>query len=295
MDTMQYSCLHTHTIFCDGHDDIETICRSAYGKGLFAIGFSAHAPIHKKTGFQSDWHLRDDRLEEYLDAVNTARRRWEGRLQVFLGLEVDYIPGLMGPADQDLHELGLDYSIGSVHYVVPPRGKPFTVDDAPKEFETGIREGFAGDGTALMEAYWDTVEAMIRAGGFDILGHVDLVKKNTPQGQWFSLEGAPYCRRIAGVAGLIAETVTGSPWVVEVNTGGLNRVITQDTYPSLPFLRLLNEKQVPVIITADAHRAADVDGHYQTARETLLAAGYAHAVLFGGRKGGLPVWIREPL
>ncbi|MDR3333816.1 MAG: histidinol-phosphatase [Treponema sp.] len=286
---MKYSCLHTHSIFCDGKDDIETICRSAYEKGLVSIGFSSHGPIHQKTGFQSDWHLREDRVAAYLDEVRAARCRWTGRLQVFLGLEVDYIQGLMGPADQDLHELGLDYLIGSVHYVVPPRGAPFTVDGDHEEFETGIREGFAGDGEALIHAYWDAVEGMIRAGGFDILGHLDLVKKNTSQEQW---EGEPYRRRIAGIATLIAEARGQSPFVVEVNTGGLNRLITRDTYPSLALLRLLKEQHVPVMINADAHQARDVDGHYEDARETLLAAGYTETVLFAGSPG---VWTREAL
>jgi histidinol-phosphatase (PHP family) len=289
---MNYSCLHTHSIFCDGHDEIETFCSQAYKKGLVSIGFSAHAPIYRKTGFRSDWHLREDRLEEYMDTVRDARRRWEGKLQVFLGLEVDYIPGLMGPGDRDFQELGLDYIIGSVHYVLPPQGgEPFTVDDTAEVFAQGIREGFAGDADALVATYWDTVEKMILDQGFDILGHADLVKKNNPQGQWFSLEGAGYIRRLSRIAALLGER----SMVVEVNTGGLNRYKIPDTYPSLTMLGLLREQEVPVIITADAHRAEHLDGHYGEARETLLRTGYTQAVLFQGRKDGRPVWIGEPL
>jgi histidinol phosphatase-like PHP family hydrolase len=29
-----YSCLHTHTVFCDGSDDIETFCQTAHAKGF---------------------------------------------------------------------------------------------------------------------------------------------------------------------------------------------------------------------------------------------------------------------
>lgn len=289
---MNYSCLHTHSTFCDGHDEIETFCSQAYEKGLVSIGFSAHAPIYRKTGFRSDWHLREERLEEYMDAVRDARRRWEGKLQVFLGLEVDYIPGLMGPGDRDFQELGLDYIIGSVHYVIPPQGgEPFTVDDSAEVFARGIREGFAGDADALVETYWDTVEKMILDQGFDILGHADLVKKNNPQGQWFSLEDERYIQRISRIAQILGER----SMVVEVNTGGLNRYKIPDTYPSLSMLRLLKEQEVPVIITADAHRAEHLGGHYDEARETLVRAGYTQAVLFQERKDGRPVWIGESL
>ena len=179
-DTAGLSCLHTHTFFCDGRDDVETYCRRAWEKGLASLGFSAHGPLTKKTGIVTDWNLPDDRLEAYLDAVRKARRRWQGRLPVYLGLEVDYIDGLMGPADKDYRRMGLDYLIGSVHFVVPPHSAPFAVDGSRQDLEQGLWEGFGGDGEALTRAYWDSVAAMIRAGGFEILGHVDLIKKNNP-------------------------------------------------------------------------------------------------------------------
>jgi histidinol-phosphatase (PHP family) len=289
---MKYSCLHTHSNFCDGHDDIETMIRSAYERGFVSIGLSSHAPITGKTGIRSAWHMEDGRLEAYMETVHAARRRWEGRISVFLGLEVDYIRGLIGPADRDIRGLGLDYIIGSVHYVPSPRGTGlFAVDSPPGEFERDIGAVFSGDGETLMETYWDTLEDMIREGGFDILGHADLIKKNNPRQRWFSMEGESYHRRLQRAASAIADTAV----TVEANTGGLIRGSTPDTYPSLPFLRLLGEKDVPVIITADAHRAESLGGHYEEARRTLLAAGYTHAVLFEGRKGGGPVWRREPL
>ncbi|GHV60839.1 histidinol-phosphatase [Spirochaetia bacterium] len=296
---MNYSSIHTHTTFCDGKDDIETCCRRAREKGLVSIGFSAHAPIGRKTGFKSDWHLRDDRLEEYIGAVRAARSRWEGRLQVFLGLEVDYVPGLMGPSDADYRDLGLDYLIGSVHYLIPPRGaEPFTVDGSPEELEKGLREAYGGDGEALAGAYWDALEAMIRSGGFDVLGHADLIKKNNRGNRIFNPSGAAGLRRTGEIARALgaahaAGGAARSRITVEVNTGGLNRKKIDDTYPSIPFLRLFCENHVPAIITADAHQAEDLDGHYGEAREALLAAGYTETVLFDGRKNNKALWKKE--
>jgi histidinol-phosphatase (PHP family) len=266
------------------------MCRAAWEKGLAAIGFSAHGPIRRKTGFKTSWHLPDERLEEYMAAVRDARRRWEGKLPVYLGLEVDYIRGLIGPADRDIQELGLDYIIASVHYVIPPgKAGPFAVDGSVEELERGIREGFGGDGEAMMGYYWDAVQEMIAAGGFDILGHVDLVKKNNTGGRWFNPEGGAYRQR----SGEIAAAARGV--AVEVNTGGIIRGKITETYPSLSLLRLFREHGVPALITADAHRAEDLDGHYQAARETLLAAGYGEHIIFQGRKNGSPLWLREAL
>jgi histidinol-phosphatase (PHP family) len=288
---MVYSCIHTHTRFCDGEGEVEDFCFKARDKGFGSLGFSAHAPILKKTGIATDWHVREDRLGEYLDEVRAAKRRWEGRLNVYLGLEVDFIPGLMGPADRDYRDMGLDYIIGSVHFLIPPRGVPFTVDGPPEEMETGIREGWGGDAREAVHAYWDNLEAMLRAGGLDVLGHPDLIKKNNLRDRWFSEEDGFYRQRIGAAAALASRTGV----TAEINTGGMNRKKISAPYPSLPFLRRFRECNVPMVINADAHRCEDLDGHYKEAREALLAAGYTETVLFEGRKDGLAQWRAEKL
>jgi histidinol-phosphatase (PHP family) len=291
-----FSCLHTHTFFCDGKDDVETYCRRAWEKGYHSLGFSAHGPVTRKTGLTNDWNLPEDRLEAYLDAVREARRRWEGKLRVYLGLEVDYIGGLMGPADRDYRDLALDYLIGSVHYIIPPHAAPFTVDGSREELDRGLKEGFGGNGEALARCYWDQVAAMIRAGGFDILGHADLIKKNNrpsgTAGAFFDPAGPDYLRRIGEIAALAGEAAR-SGMVVEVNTGGLNRGKVNETYPSPAMLRLFRAERIPAIITADAHRARDLDGHYGDALEVMRRAGYTETVLFEGREGGRPRWVER--
>jgi histidinol-phosphatase (PHP family) len=188
----------------------------------------------------------------------------------------------MGPADQVYRELGLDYIIGSVHYIFPPGGgEPFTVDGPKDEFERDLRVHFGGDRETLAAVYWETAAEMIRSGGFDILGHLDLVKKNNPGGGWFS----------AAIIPLVA----GSGCVVEVNTGGMNRGLLDEPYPSPRILSLLQEAAAPVIITADAHSAAHLDGHYREAGEVLLKTGYRRVSVFEGRRAGKPVWKSEQI
>ena len=298
---MPFACIHTHTNFCDGADDIETCCHAAHRKGLESLGFSGHAPIFRKTGFRSNSNMSDEKLREYIEAVRAAKKRWEGKLPVYLGLEVDFIPGLTGPADRDYREMNLDFIIASVHFVIPPRGEPFTVDDSYEIVCKGIKEGYGGDPMGMVESYFNSEEAMIRAGCFDVLGHSDLVKKNNsgPSAKglsaarniFFSEETAYYRGRTAALAQLMA----GTGFKGEVNTGGINRGKIKDCYPSPAFLKLFWEQGVQMVINADAHRAEDVDGHYREARETMLAAGYTETVLFEGRKNGRPVWKSEKL
>jgi histidinol-phosphatase (PHP family) len=283
---MSLACIHTHTVFCDGKDDIETFCHTAHEKRLASLGFSAHAPIFAKTGFHTNWHLADERLGEYIDSVRSAKKRWEGRLPVYLGLEVDFIPGIMGPADKDYREMGLDYIIASVHYILPPRGEFFTVDGPLQEVEQGIKEGFGGDPMGMLESYLDSEEAMIRAGGFDVLGHPDLVKLHNKDNKFFDPKSDFYLKKIAALSALMAEADVPS----ELNTGGLNRNKISECYPSVDFLKHFRSKNVPIVINADAHRAADLDGHYDEARRAMLEAGYTETVLFDGRVNGKAAW-----
>jgi histidinol-phosphatase (PHP family) len=286
---MYTSCLHTHTEFCDGKGDVESFCRTAYARGLAAIGFSAHAPLAKKTGLKTNWHLKDEDLDRYIDRVNAARRRWEGKLQVYLGLEIDYIKGLTGPADRDFKALDLDYCIGSVHYIFPPKGgEPFTVDDGAEEFKRHMDRHFPKDGEGMAEAYWDAVEEMLSLGGFDILGHLDLVMKNNQRGEYFDPRGDRYRRRIARIAASAARS--GS--VVEVNTGGMNRGKTTEPYPSPELLRLLRQEGARMTITADAHEPAHLGGNYDLARRLLLEAGYSELSEFAGKEKG---WKTMPI
>ena len=283
------SSLHNHTVFCDGADEVETMCRSAFEKGLVSIGFSSHAPVGK-LGLETDWHMKDGLLPSYVSEVRAARKRWEGRLGVYLGFELDYIKGLGFGTGEGLAELEPDYLIGSVHYVIPPGGgleNAFTVDEPPELMAENIVSKLGGDGEAMMHAYWDAVLEMVKLGGFDIVGHLDLVKKNNAGNRWFDEKGGAYMQRAEEAVRAIA----AAGLVVEANTGGMNRGSLDETYPSLPILRLLRRHEVQITISADAHRAADVAGHYGEAGRILRSAGYAGHVLFAGRSGGKPVWL----
>jgi histidinol-phosphatase (PHP family) len=294
----RFSSLHNHTIFCDGKDDIETMCRAAFEKKLCAIGFSAHAPITKKTGIESHWHLKDDKFEGYIDQVLAAKKRWRGKLEVLRGFEIDYIKGLRSALDRDITEVNPDYLIGSVHYIIPANGaKPFTVDGSQEELTQGINEGFNGDAQAFMNSYYDAQLEMIALGGFDILGHADLIKKYC-FGKYLWTEEIEICRQkeIARAVGDAIGNAAGKAGVIaEVNTGGVNRKKINEVFPSETFLRFFHENNVPVIITADAHCAQDIKGNYDTAVKTLLSAGFSeHVIIF--RKNEKKIkYIKEKL
>ena len=291
-DKQELSCLHTHTNFCDGKTDVEAMCEAAFSKGFVSLGFSSHAPITKKTGLETNWHIKDQNLGEYIDAIEKAKKRWDGKLTVYSGLEVDYIAGYCGPSDADIQALPLDFIIGSVHYLISPKsGEPFNIDEYPDGF-SNVLEEFGHDGRALCEMYYDTYSSMIQGGGCDILGHLDLIKKNNGRYGFFSPGESWYKERLEKTADLIAGS--GMP-VVEVNTGAMIRGYITEPYPSSDMLVLLKERNVPLVLNADAHDTGFLGGCYNEARQFMRGAGYSAMVLFEGRENGKAVWREVPL
>lgn len=285
---MMFSSMHTHTIFCDGKDDIETMCRAAYEKKLFAIGFSAHVPIEKQIGKKSNWNLKEENVNDYVKEVLAAKKRWQGKINVYLGFEADYIKDIRSPLDNDITSLKPDYLIGSTHFVSPKNGaQPFTVDGPIEEFEKGLKEGYNGDAQALMNDYYDAQLEMIEAGGFDILGHADIIKKNCYGKNLWHQESEIIRQRE------IAEAAAKTGIIIEVNTGAINQKRLNEVYPSLSFLYIIKEFNIPVVITADAHKAEDINGNYEIALQTLNLAGFKEHFIINGKINEKIMWKKE--
>ena len=104
---------HSHCNFCDGSDEPETYVKEALKKAFPAYGFSSHAPLP----FSADWSIPGNRFDAYLSEINRIKQKYRNRIQVYMGLEVDFIPGLTGIEKLLSKGINMDYLIGSVHFI----------------------------------------------------------------------------------------------------------------------------------------------------------------------------------
>ena len=148
-----------------------------------------------------------------------------------------------------------------------------------------------------MHCYYDAVTEMIKGGGFDILGHADLIKKNCQDKNYWNAESEAVRQMeiAAAIANSAANSAAESSVAVEVNTGGINRKKIREVYPSMPYLRFICKSNIPVIITADAHKAADIDGNFNMALQSLIYADFTEHSLFFGKNNGKAVWQKEKI
>lgn len=288
---------HTHCDFCDGKATAEAMAEAAATAGFSILGFSSHAPLP----FATPWNMDAADLGAYLSKVRSLAEAHAPKMTVLTGLEIDYVSGLCGPADGRFAGAGLDYSIGSVHYVHPegapapspelaePSGEAafgFTVDEPESDFARHLEAFYDGDALALVEDYWKSVAGMIRAGGFDILGHIDLIRRNNPGGLYFD-EGA---RSYADVAMEAIDALAGTGIVVEINTGAMARGKLDSPYPTAWILKELRARGVAVCVDADAHAPSHLAAHREAALRLAADAGYRTLRILGPAG-----WIDAPL
>lgn len=271
---------HAHTNFCDGTESPEAMVLEAIDRGFKVFGFSGHS-IHP---FASDWHIPVDRIAEYVAEIRRLQDCYKDRIEILCGFEADYLPPLSSAAQAPYRNLGADYLIGSLHYLITDTGC-FTVDDSAENVAAGIATHFKGDGKRVVQAYFSTQRDMIRLGGFEILGHADVIRRRNGVLHFFDEEEQWYKDELKETADAIAK----SGVIVEINTGGMARGNTTTPYPSPYFLSLLAKLDVPITINSDVHNAGFLDYGFDLAREEARKAGYGETTYLTKSKGKLSV------
>ncbi len=276
---------HVHTRFCDGSASAREMLEAACALGMTDIAFTAHA----MWPFASQWHMATEKYEAYFAEINALKSEFKNRIRVLCGLEADYLKGASIPDYCVYRDFDPDFLIGSVHFL--SRQKPGTegylcsIDGPASEVARGLQECFRGNGRKMVQAYWSAVREMIATCNFDMIGHLDVIRKRNGDLRFFD-EGERWYRRELEET---VRTISRSGKVVEINTGGIARGAIDSVYPSPELLGLLGRRGVPVTISSDAHHPKDLLCAYKKAVDTARGAGY-HGVMY--REG--PLWREGP-
>ncbi|HEY8478015.1 MAG TPA: histidinol-phosphatase HisJ family protein [Chloroflexota bacterium] len=256
---------HMHTPLC-GHavGQPEEYVRRALDIGLREIGFSDHLYLYHLPAERRDPELamREEELPRYVEWIRAVQER-APHLPIRLGIEADYIPGHEARLAEILGQCDFDYVYGSVHFI-----GEWGLDD-PRYVERYAE----WDVDALYERYFELVIAAASTGLFDVMAHLDLVKKF---GYRPRRDLAPLYRDLA--AALKAADV-----VVEVSTAGLRKPVGE-IYPSRDLLAACCKAGVPVTLGSDAHRPEEVGYAFDRAVDLLREVGYRTYVAFHRRR-----------
>lgn len=246
---------HTHSSWCDGKDAPRKVIQAAIRKGFETIGFSSHAMLPQD---DIDWVLTPEKAPRYAREIRLLAEEFKDQIRVLCGVEADYIPDGATPSYATYAAIAPDYIIGSIHFIKAPDGAVFAFDHTPQILADGIREHFDGDAVAFVKAYFAAVRDMVSRFDFDVVGHLDLVRKFNVKHPYFDEKAAWYRDEIEKTA----EAVAASGKIAEVNTGAIARGWLNDAYPSPSFRQLLRERGVKFVLSADAHTADTIDSAF---------------------------------
>lgn len=271
---MQNYNFHTHSVFSDGKSTPREHVEAAVRMGLSALGFSEHSPLPFDNGFS----VKSENMPKYVAEVAQLKAEYEGKIDIYCGLEADYITGVSEAFSMTKQRYHLDYLIGGVHLV----GQSSNPDeiwfiDGPQweVYDEGLRKFFDGDIRRAVRRFYEQSNEMIEHEQFDVIAHFDKIKMHNRE-RYFHEDESWYRKLALESLDLIRE----KGLVMEVNTRGLYKKRYNGFYPSPWLLSVANEMGIPAIISADAHHCSELNLEFEAAENALRKAGYRAVVQF---------------
>ena len=99
---------HTHTWRCNhavGRE--EAYVQAALDRHFEILGFSDHTPYVFPEGYYSGFRMRMDQFQDYCNIVHLLQRKYSGKIQIPLGVEVEYYPGFFPQLLPILQDAGI--------------------------------------------------------------------------------------------------------------------------------------------------------------------------------------------
>ncbi|MBP5613511.1 MAG: histidinol-phosphatase [Bacteroidales bacterium] len=239
-----HSNYHTHSRHCDGKGELRDYVEEALRLGFTHLGFSAHAPFPMENSFA----LPQEDFLPYVGEVRRLQAEYAGRINISLGLEADYIPGVTRGFAEWVQEGGLDYCIGSVHMVSGEGGLWFIDGGRHDRYDEGLRAVFWGDIRAGVRAFYRQTNEMLLQQHPDILGHFNKIEMHN-RNRHFTPDEPWYRELVRETLSVIRECGC----ICEVNTRGIYKGRSSDFFPSRQILLAMKELRIPVMVATDAH------------------------------------------
>nr|WP_302829099.1 histidinol-phosphatase [uncultured Bacteroides sp.] len=264
---------HSHSLYCDGRAGMEDFVRFALSEGFTSYGFSSHAPLPFPTAWTMEWDCMDDYLAEF----RRLKTKYAGQIELYIGLEIDYLNEKSNPSIVRFRELPLDYRIGSVHLLYNDKEEVVDVDVPAEIFRKIVDEHFGGNLERVVRLYYARLMRMLELGGFDIVGHADKMHYNAACYRPGLLDEPWYDALVKEYFAAIARC----GYQVEINTKSYHDLGT--FYPNERYFSYLHDLGIRVQVNSDSHYPERINNGRPEALQALKKAGYKTVMeLYGG-------------
>lgn len=246
---------HMHSPLCKhARGPLSAYAEQAEKKGLRGITFTCHSPM--PAGWDAGLRMTLAQLPQYVEMVERTRDEFAGRVEVYLGMESDYFPGMEGWIDELQGRADFSYILGSVHALTKEYKARYLAGSTRLEYE---------------RSYFENLANAAETGLYDCLSHPDIVKIANPK-QYDVADHLDTIRRAL-------DRIAATGIAMELNTSGLNK-----SYPEMNpgdvMLKEMARRGIPVVIGSDSHDAHRVGADFDKALANLREAGYQRVSYF---------------
>ncbi|UDN57766.1 histidinol-phosphatase HisJ [Clostridioides sp. ES-S-0010-02] len=252
---------HIHSPYCPhgSKDDFEKYIQRAIDVGLTEMTFTEHFPY--PNGFQdpapeNDSCMNPENLSNYLDDVKNFKQKYESKIKINVGAEVDFLEGYEEDIKNNLDKYGdeLEDSLLSVH-IIKIDGAYCCVDYSVEEFQNLIDK--LGSIEAVYNKYYET---LIKAVNADLgtykpkrIGHLNLVRKFN---QVF-----PYNYEGNKVLEELIKLVKEKGYELDYNVSGNRKEYCKEPYVDVYLLELAKKYDIPLVLGSDSHCAEEINNY----------------------------------
>ncbi len=237
---------HTHTTRCNHAFGTEReYVERAIESGLKILGFSDHTPYIFPKGYYSNFRMRPNEIDSYVDTVLDLKREYARDIEIRLGLEVEYYPAYFDRLLEFLEPYPIEYMLLGQHFVGNEIGMHYcgAETDDPEILKQYCRQSIEG----------------LKTGKFFYFAHPDLI--------YFTGDEKLYRSEMRKMC----EEIKELDIPIEVNLLG---IAGKRNYPKESFWQIAGKVGNRVVIGADAHDPARVYQEKEIRAAELLIKAY---------------------
>ncbi len=252
---------HVHTHLC-GHatGEMEEYVQAAIKKDLKKIIFLEHMEEGICYAQGKTW-LSEDDFDGYFSEGQRLRSRYDGEIEIGLGVECGYNPACCDLLKTRLGRRSWD-QIGISCHFLKIEGISHHLNMFSRKEENILLARKIG-AEKILDRYFSTLTEAVRSLPGTMLCHLDGALRFLPE---ISLSESHYM-----LIDKLLQAVSEKALTIEINSSGF--AIRQEQFPNRRIISMAKSYTIPFVFGSDAHKPGDVGRHFDIITSLLLPSG----------------------